>query len=167
MAKKIADECSCNFEKREKGHSYSFRLLLEIKLLDQKKVGGVQKVGHQIQARLKSFDWISSQYTDLLVPNSEIQSWLSPIEFEEIKPISIFVVHINGKNQGASCDFRGLKIQKFWIEKLLNANSKSYVKNWLNFVDIQDSHESLDELDGPRKVEVEAQLDDYLRLQVH
>ena len=124
-------------------------------------------VNELIQARLELRESVASKGSNIVAPNIQFQCWLSSVILEEFKCVFLQLVHVYGQNDSAGRYLGWLEVQELWLDQLLFANGVGYFVHLWDLIRIQDSEESFDELHWPRKVEVEAQLHEYLCLDVH
>lgn len=119
-----------------------------------------------IQARLELSERVASKGSDIVAPNIQFQCWLPSVILEEFKCIFLQLVHVYRQNDSAGRYLRWFEVQKLWLDQLLFANGVGYFKYRWDFIRIQDSEVSLNELNWPWEVEIEAQLHEDLCLNI-
>jgi hypothetical protein len=105
-----------------------------------------------------------------VIPDAQIQSLKAAWALFNVKEALlrlVFLVNVHGEDHGAGGDLRWLVVQEPGVVELELANLKRHIFNCFVFIVVQDAEEPLHGLHGSGEVEVKAQFDEDLRLQLN
>lgn len=109
----------------------------------------------------------------MIIPNVQVEFLHTVVVLGRIEEpavavlLLVLLVDVYCQDHRASCNNRGLVVQKPCVVQLELANLESHIPYCLVCVIAEDPQEPLHRLDGAREVEVEAHLDKDLGLQLY